>query len=464
MYCIAILVIIIIAICLCCVTKSNFKPKSIYTGNIPKVIIQTGADMESLKKGSDKWRTIHPDFEYVYFDNNGCKDFIRKYLGERTLRAFNKLKAGPFKADLFRYCYLYINGGVYIDLCMSPIINLNDILLPNYDIISVLDRWNTGIYQAFLASVPKVELFMELINRIIYHTENEIYQGKELLGITGPRLWYILSNRYKAGHNNVKGYNMYLYIHRKEGGYVDDLNKKPIINNKGANYRTYDNNSYHTMKTLYNADILFTTWYDQGIAKYADITAEINKRYCDRIGYDFVVDHKRRVPNIKQTWERFPLIIDMIGKVPHKYICWIDADACFNPKSKYVIEDIINRNKDKDFIFSDDVGKNHTINAGIFILKNNEYCKNMLNYFLQFSSSNHPDKDKYAGFDQAAINIYYLENINNLKDRSVMIDYGVLQIFPNLANDKNIDAIFLHTAGTDSNYRVKYFNKIRKSL
>ena len=80
MYCIAILVIIIIAICLCCVTKSNFKPKSIYTGNIPKVIIQTGADMESLKKGSDKWRTIHPDFEYVYFDNNGCKDFIRKYL------------------------------------------------------------------------------------------------------------------------------------------------------------------------------------------------------------------------------------------------------------------------------------------------------------------------------------------------------------------------------------------------
>ncbi len=71
---------------------------------------------------------------------------------------------------------------------------------------------------------------------------------------------------------------MYLNIHRKKGGYVDDLNKKPIINNKGAKYRTYGNNSYHRMKTLYNADILFTTQYDQGIAEYAKLTADLYKK------------------------------------------------------------------------------------------------------------------------------------------------------------------------------------------
>ena len=41
---------------------------------------------------------------------------------------------GAHKADLFRYYYLYINGGVYIDSDLMITTNIENIIL-NYDLV-----------------------------------------------------------------------------------------------------------------------------------------------------------------------------------------------------------------------------------------------------------------------------------------------------------------------------------------
>ena len=42
--------------------------------------------------------------------------FIKSHFSKRVLYAYDKLIPGAFKADLWRYCIIYINGGIYIDI------------------------------------------------------------------------------------------------------------------------------------------------------------------------------------------------------------------------------------------------------------------------------------------------------------------------------------------------------------
>ena len=65
--------------------------------------------VESLKENN-------PEFKHYLFDDNMCRDFIEKNFDESILYTFDKLKPGAYKADLFRYCVLYLNGGVYLDI------------------------------------------------------------------------------------------------------------------------------------------------------------------------------------------------------------------------------------------------------------------------------------------------------------------------------------------------------------
>ena len=42
-------------------------------------------------------------------------DFLKKYFNKKVLDKFNNL-TGAHKADLWRYCILFLNGGIYLDI------------------------------------------------------------------------------------------------------------------------------------------------------------------------------------------------------------------------------------------------------------------------------------------------------------------------------------------------------------
>lgn len=98
---------------------------------IPKIVIQTSKNpiepfvVTELKKFlSDEW-------EYRWFDDNAIIEFfISNPLEEfpDIIKVFNDLKSGPHKADLFRYYFMYINGGVFIDSDAMLKVNLDSII------------------------------------------------------------------------------------------------------------------------------------------------------------------------------------------------------------------------------------------------------------------------------------------------------------------------------------------------
>jgi len=66
-------------------------------------------------------KDANPGFKHHLFDDNDCREFIKHNFEPKVLYAFDCLIPGAFKADLWRYCVLYINGGIYLDIKFKPI-------------------------------------------------------------------------------------------------------------------------------------------------------------------------------------------------------------------------------------------------------------------------------------------------------------------------------------------------------
>ena len=141
---------------------------------IPKTIIQTYSTDKlspAMQRASDSWKLLNQNYNHVFFDDKMCINFIRENFNNDVVKSFDYLIPGAFKADLFRYCFLYVNGGVYTDIdnvCMVP---LDDIINDDDSFISVKDNsfGNQGlIYNSFIATERNNPVLKKAIDLIIY--------------------------------------------------------------------------------------------------------------------------------------------------------------------------------------------------------------------------------------------------------------------------------------------------------
>ena len=99
---------------------------------IPLKIYQTWHTKDlplNMKICTDSIKNMHPNFEYFLFDDDDCRNFIIKHFDNNVIEAFDSLIPGAYKADLWRYCVLYINGGIYLDIKYKCINGFNFIEL-----------------------------------------------------------------------------------------------------------------------------------------------------------------------------------------------------------------------------------------------------------------------------------------------------------------------------------------------
>ena len=138
----------------------------------------------------------NPEYEYYFFDNNDVKKFIRDNFNEEVLEAYDRLIPGAYKADLFRYCYLYIHGGCYFDnkqILRQPIRNLIE---PNDIDIYCQDTVDYLMFNAVMISESKNKILFDIIYKIVDNVKNNFY-GNNPLEPTGP----LLLNKYS--HNRT---------------------------------------------------------------------------------------------------------------------------------------------------------------------------------------------------------------------------------------------------------------------
>mgnify|MGYP003346489275 CR=1 FL=1 len=94
---------------------------------IPYTIIQTMKTnnlTNNMYNAAMSWVEKNPEYDYVFFDDERCKQFLKDEYSKKYLHIFNMLGNGSTKADFFRWCYLYKKGGVYLDIdtvCIKPL-------------------------------------------------------------------------------------------------------------------------------------------------------------------------------------------------------------------------------------------------------------------------------------------------------------------------------------------------------
>jgi len=137
---------------------------------IPLIILQTSP----CKPEAHVVEKIHarcPGYEYRHYtDSEICTFFADHPLSEfpDIEQRFHDMPTGPHKSDLFRYYFLYIHGGIYLD--SDAMIN-KDIhtIAGEYSFFSVLSHHCQGdvVFQGLLGSTPG--------NEIIYRALQDAY-------------------------------------------------------------------------------------------------------------------------------------------------------------------------------------------------------------------------------------------------------------------------------------------------
>lgn len=142
---------------------------------IPKVIIQTSrAKPEPYVV--EMIRHYAPGWEYKHFNDAEVIQFFQEnYLDEfpDVIQKFYSFNYGSHRADLFRYYYLYVKGGVYMDTDAMLETNLDNVV-DDCAFFSVESTYFPGtIFQGFLGCEPRNIVMFEAL-RNIYYIENQV--------------------------------------------------------------------------------------------------------------------------------------------------------------------------------------------------------------------------------------------------------------------------------------------------
>ena len=155
---------------------------------IPRRVIRcfaTNEVDEIFKDSVNSVVDLNPDYEHVFFTDQDCLEFMRQNYPGRVSEAYETLIPGAYKSDLFRICYLYKHGGVYIDINKVLLEPLRDVIPNDCDLFTVIDIPKCCIWQAFLACRPELPFIKECIDKCVKNIENRYY-GKSVLSVTGP--------------------------------------------------------------------------------------------------------------------------------------------------------------------------------------------------------------------------------------------------------------------------------------
>lgn len=145
---------------------------------IPKVIFQTSKDV--LPPYVKQLINMYcPEWKYSHYTDKECIQFFRDNpMGEfpDIIQRFHSFTQGQHKADLFRYYYLYLYGGVFLDSDAMFETNIKNIIQDYDSVFAKSFMKNDHLFNGFIATYPRNEIIYNALKHA-YNTENAILQS-----------------------------------------------------------------------------------------------------------------------------------------------------------------------------------------------------------------------------------------------------------------------------------------------
>jgi len=120
-------------------------------GKIPNHVYQTWISpvLPFLHaRGLKRFRRLNPDFSFSFFDDQRMASYMESnYAGHPILKVFKDVRMPAEKADIWRYCLLFREGGMYCDIKSAIAVPLRDLIQDDY---SELISFERNTWQNFL--------------------------------------------------------------------------------------------------------------------------------------------------------------------------------------------------------------------------------------------------------------------------------------------------------------------------
>jgi Glycosyltransferase sugar-binding region containing DXD motif len=247
--------------------------------SIPRIIMQTYYTTNATNiyhwNAFMTFVELNPEYEVLLMLDKHCRIFITKHFNSEVLSAYDTLVPKAFKADLFRYCFLYIKGGCYFDNKMinrSPlrlaILESDQFLVCSdslpYGIASKTLKDTKRFYNAVICSAPRDKRMLKTIKYVVEMIKGKSY-GFSDLGISGPVAFYE-ATKHQSEEVNVR--------------FSHELGRHPYIsksfpkghaevNNGGREYRDYFVNEKINNVVLLTK--FFNGYYSSAYRRYGDL-------------------------------------------------------------------------------------------------------------------------------------------------------------------------------------------------
>lgn len=183
------------------IVKSRYYPSSHHPGNqIPHILYQSFNSLvvpTKINRIMERMRSIYSDFEYRYYTDRECEQFLIDNFEPQVVNAYRNLYPGAYRSDLWRACQLYITGGFYVDIKLFAVESMQSII-DNHELMLVIDGCEYGIYNAIMACIPRHPYMKLVIDNIISNINEKSY-GKPIIGpyhVSGPGPAYLAFNKY----------------------------------------------------------------------------------------------------------------------------------------------------------------------------------------------------------------------------------------------------------------------------
>ena len=203
--------------------------KQNYNSIIPLDVYQTWFTKDLPPKMSERVNLLkrqNPRFNYHLFDNDECREFIKTHFRPDVLDAYDSLIPGAYKADLWRLCVLFINGGIYMDIKYSCVNGFKFVDLTENEQF-VRDYLVSNTYTALIVALSGNQILFKCIRQIVENVKNKYY-GNSSLSPTGPAL---LGNYFTQEEKNAM--EMYHSL-------IESINRYYIVKGDRIILRFYD--------------------------------------------------------------------------------------------------------------------------------------------------------------------------------------------------------------------------------
>jgi mannosyltransferase OCH1-like enzyme len=195
--------------------------------SVPKKIIQTYKDKDSVPSFVfENIREKNKDWDYYFYDDEKIIQFLKEEYPPRVLKKYKSFSRGAHRADLFRLCWLYKNGGVYIDIDTQVLEPLDNIVEgKKFTMPLTIGDGDPRLLNAFIIANKGNPLLMECIEGIMQIEDKDL---KGCYCLILRLMQDIMGDRIEYDFREKKD---------KKEWYIADMNGKKIANSK---YEGYD--------------------------------------------------------------------------------------------------------------------------------------------------------------------------------------------------------------------------------